>query len=112
MRRSSKSVKNRKAPRLSRASQRRVESALRRGDLSELSDAELYQAWLEAYTNRTDIQVLAMADNVSEREAWIRLRALARRAGLSEAEIDCMSHGRLEILSDEALDKLIAAAEG
>ena len=112
MKRVSNSAKKRRTPRLSRASQRRVESALKRRDLSELSDAELYQAWLEAYTNRTDIQLLALADNVSEPEAWIRLRALGRRAGLSEAEIDCMSHGRLEILSDEALDKLIAAAEG
>ncbi len=99
------------APRVSKQSQKRIENALKTGNLSRLSDQELCQAWLEAYSSFSDARLLSIADGISLQEAVGRLRRMAMRAGLSAAEIDCVAQGRIEYLSDEALDKLIAATE-
>ncbi len=99
------------APRISKQSEKRIETALKTGDLSQLTDQELCQAWLEAYSGFSDARLLAIADNIPLHTASGRLRARARRAGLSLDEVDAVAAGRIERISDESLDKLIAVTE-
>ncbi len=103
-------TKSRK-PRISGQSQKSVEAALKTGDLTKLTDQELSQAWLEAYSGFSDTRLLSIADKISFRAAAGRLRALAVRAGLDPDEVDSVAAGRIERISDEALDKLIAITE-
>ncbi len=99
------------APRISKQSEKRIEIAVKTGDLSQLTDQELCQAWLEAYSGFSDARLLSMADKIPLQTASGRLRALATRAGLSPAEVDAVAAGRIERISDKALDKLIAVTE-
>ncbi len=95
--------------RVSRASQKKIEAALQSGDLSQLTDEELCRAWLQSYQGLNDAQLLALADELSESEAGMRLRAVGQAAGLTPAEVEFVAQGQLERLSDEALEKIIAA---
>ncbi len=95
--------------RVDRASQKRIESALKIGNFSELTGEELCRAWLESYRGLNDVQLLALTEGLSEPEAMSRLRAVGYAAGLRAEEIELVAEGRLELLSDEALEKLLAA---
>ncbi len=100
-----------RAPRISGQSQKRVETAMKTGDLSKLTDRELCQAWLEAYSGFSDTRLLSTADNIPLQTAAVRLRAIAIRAGLDSDEVDAVAAGRIERISDEALDRLIIAVQ-
>ncbi len=96
---------------VNRASQKRIESALKSGDFSELTDDELCRAWLESYRGLNDAQLLARTEGLSEPEAMSRLRAVGHLAGLRAEEVELVAQGKFELLSDEALEKLLAATE-
>ncbi len=100
-----------RAPRISKQSEKRIETALKTGNISKLTDQELCQAWLEAYSSFSDAHLLSIADNIPLQVASGRLRALAARAGLCPEDIDAVAAGRIERISDQALDKLIAITE-
>ena len=99
------------APRINKQSEKRIEKALKTGDLSKLTDQELCQAWLEAYSGFSDAQLLSTVDHIPLRAAAGRLRMLAMRAGLTCDEVDAVAAGRIERISDQALDRLIAITE-
>ncbi len=95
--------------RTSRASQKRIEAALRSGDFSELTADELCRAWLESYRGLNDSQLFALTEGLSEPEARSQLREVGRAAGLSGEEVELVAQGQMEYLSDEALEKLLAS---
>ncbi len=95
--------------RISRASQKRIEAALKSGDFTELSAEELCRAWLESYRGLNDAQLLALTEGLAEPEAMSQLREVARAAGLSAEEVELVAQGQMELLSDEALEKLLGS---
>ncbi len=93
-------------------SEQHIKAALRTGDFSQLSNQELCRAWLESFTGLNDAQLLASVDGISDEEARQRLKKLGQAAGLSADEVAQVAQGRLDLLSNEALDRIIAATQG